>query len=168
MSNEKIDENRRDLMGKLLVGSSAIALSGQAIAASEKDSADAELRFPGEEAKHNVVYQFNKADEEYHQHVLFSVGAMLRKYGDDIHIVVTCIGPGLHILAKNPGRPVSEETKQRVSSLSQYGVEFHACGNTMKSLKWTKKDLYDFAEVVEVGAADLVELQEKGYSYISW
>lgn len=168
MSKENIDKNRRDLMGKLLVGSSVIALSGQTIAASESASAEEELRFPGEEAKHNLVYQFNKADQEYHQHVLFSVGAMLRKYGDDIHIVVTCIGPGIHILGKNPTRPVSDETKQRVSSLSQYGVEFHACGNTMKSLKWTKKDLLDFAEVVEVGAADLMELQEKGYSYLSW
>ncbi|VAW68802.1 hypothetical protein MNBD_GAMMA10-1883, partial [hydrothermal vent metagenome] len=33
---------------------------------------------------------------------------------------------------------------------------------------WTKDDLYDFAEVVDVGAVDLIELQEKGYSYISW
>ena len=167
MSKDAIDKNRRDLMGKLLVGGSAIALSGKALANAESDSAD-DLRFPGEEAKHNVVYQFNKADEDYHKHVLFSVGAMLRKYGDDIHIVVTCFGPGLHILGKKPGRPVSEDTKQRVSSLSQYGVEFHACGNTMKSLKWKQKDLFDFVTVTEVGAADLLELQEQGYSYISW
>ena len=59
-----------------------------------------ELRFPGEEPSHKVVYQFNKAEPEYHNAVLFSVGAMLRKYGDDIKIVVTAIGPGIHILAK--------------------------------------------------------------------
>ena len=169
MSKSKFDKDRRDLMGKLLVGGSAIALSGKTLAATETEAESADdLRFPGEEAKHNVIYQFNKADQDYHKSVLFSVGAMLRKYGDDIHIVVTCIGPGLHILAKNPSRPVSEETKQRVSSLSQYGVEFHACGNTMKSLKWTKKDMLDFVDIVEVGAADLMEYQEKKYSYISW
>jgi hypothetical protein len=38
----------------------------------------------------------------------------------------------------------------------------------MKSLKWTEADLLPFAKRVEVGAADLMELQEQGYAYISW
>ena len=130
--------------------------------------AEEELRFPGDPPEHKVVYQFNKADEATQKAILFSVGAMLRKYGDNISIVVVGIGPGLHILAKEPKRPVSEETKQRVSSLAQYGVAFHACGNTMKSLKWKAEDMLPFAKIVEVGASDLMELQEDGYAYISW
>ncbi len=126
------------------------------------------LRFPGDPPDHKVVYQFNTADEDTQKAILFSVGAMVRKWGDNISIVVVGIGPGLHILAKNPGRPVSEETRQRVSSLAQYGVEFHACGNTMKALKWTEMDMLPFAKIVEVGASDLMELQEQGYAYISW
>ena len=136
-----------------------------AVFASDEDEA---LRFPGDPPDHKVVYQFNKADEAYQKAVLFSVGAMLRKYGDNIHIVVVAIGPGLHILAREPKRPVSEETRQRVSSLSQYGVEFHACGNTMKALGWEAEDMLPFASIVEVGASDLMELQEEGYAYISW
>ncbi|MDX1812825.1 MAG: DsrE family protein, partial [Gammaproteobacteria bacterium] len=168
MAKFTVDKVRRSFLGKLLLGSGAMVLAGK-VAAEQSDasSKDDELKFPGEDAEHKVVYQFNKADEEYQKHVLFSVGAMLRKYGDNIQIVVTCIGPGIHILAKNPKRPVSKETKERVSSLALYGVEFHACGNTMKSLKWTDKDLYDFATVVDVGAADLMELQEQGFSYLS-
>ncbi len=138
--------------------------AGAAFASDE----DEELRFPGDPPDHKLVYQFNKADEAYQKAVLFSVGAMLRKYGDNIHIVVVAIGPGLHILAREPKRPVSEETRQRVSSLSQYGVEFHACGNTMKALGWEAKDMLPFASIVEVGASDLMELQEDGYAYISW
>ncbi len=126
------------------------------------------LRFPGDPPDHKVVYQFNTADEATQKTILFSVGAMLRKWGDNISIVVVGIGPGLHILAKNPGRPVSEETRQRVSSLAQYGVEFYACGNTMKALKWIEKDMLPFAKIVEVGASALMELQEQGYAYISW
>ena len=125
------------------------------------------LRFPGDPTEHNVVYQFNKADQDYHNAVLFSVSEMLRKYGDNITIVVTVIGPGIHILAKNPLRHVSEHTRQKVKSLAEYGVKFHACGNTMKTLKWDKDDMLPFAEIVTVGAADLMELQEQGYSYIS-
>ncbi|HEY0720267.1 MAG TPA: DsrE family protein, partial [Gammaproteobacteria bacterium] len=124
---------RRKLLGTLVAGGGLAALGSTGRSAAQ----DAELRFPGDEPKHKVVYQFNQADEEYQQHVLFSVGAMVRKYGDDIHIVVTCFGPGIHILAKSPKRPVSKEISQRVASLVQYGVEFHACGNTMQSLGWT-------------------------------
>jgi len=120
------------------------------------------------EPEHKVVYQFNQADPDYMEHVLFSVGALLRKYGDNIHIVVTAIGPGIHILGKNPQRPVPEIIKQRVASLASYGVTFRACGNTMKSLDWSKDDMLDHAEIVEIGAEDLLLLQEKGYSYISW
>lgn len=120
------------------------------------------------EPDHKVVYQFNKADIEYMEHVLFSVGELLRKYSDNIHLVVTAFGPGIHILAKHPRRPVPEIIRQRVASLAAYGVSFHACGNTMKSLNWDKSDMLDFAEVVDIGADDLMTLQEKGYSYISW
>jgi len=165
-----VNQARRSFFGKVLAGSGILALAVGSKAQAEQaevESAD-DLRFPGDEPDHKVVYQFNKADADYHQSVLFSVGAMIRKYGDNIKVVVTCFGPGLHILAKNPGRPVAEEIRQRVTSLEQYGVEFHACGNTLKSLKWTEKDLYPFAKVVEVGASDLLELQEQGYAYISW
>lgn len=129
---------------------------------------EAEMRFPGDPTEHNVVFQFNKADQDYHNAVLFAVGEMVRKYGDNITIVVTAFGPGIHILAKDPVRPVSEHIKQKVKSLVDYGVKFHACGNTMKALGWKDKDILPYAEVVKVGAADIMELQEKGYSYLSW
>lgn len=120
------------------------------------------------EPSHKIVYQLNKADEEYIGSILFSAGAMLRQYGDDIHIVISLIGPGVHLAAKFPERPIPEELQQRASSLAQYGVEFHACGNTLKSLDWADDNMEDYVTVVEVGAADLMELQEQGYAYISW
>jgi intracellular sulfur oxidation DsrE/DsrF family protein len=120
------------------------------------------------EPEHKLVYQLNKADPDYIEHILFSVGAMLRKYGDDIHLVVVAIGPGIHTLAKKPQRPVPELAQKRIESLAAYGVSFHACGNTLKSLDWIEEDLLDFSEIVEIGADDLMLLQEQGYSYISW
>ncbi len=132
------------------------------------DKSEPALKFPGEAPAHRVVYQLNKADPGYQESILFSVGAMVRKYGDNIKIVVVAIGPAIHTLAKKPKRPVSEEIKQRIRSLNEYGVEFHACGNTMKSQNWKDADMLPFAKVVEVGASDLMELQEQGYAYISW
>lgn len=156
---------RRRLLGGLLAGAGVAAIGANARAAEEEEE---ELRFPGDPPEHYIVYQFNKADLGYQDHVIFSVGEMLRKYGDNVKIVVVAFAEGIHILGKRPGREVKEEIQQRVSSLAQYGVEFHACGNTMKSLKWTEEELLPFAKVVEVGAADLMELQEQGYAYISW
>ena len=162
------DGVRRRLLGGVLAGVGVAALgSRQAVAQEQAESVD-DLHFPGDEPAHKVVYQFNHAELGYQDHVIFSVGEILRKYGDNVKIVVVAFAEGIHILGKHPGREVKEEIRQRVSSLAHYGVEFHACGNTMKSLNWTEEDLVDFAQVVQVGAADLMELQEQGYAYISW
>ena len=163
-----IDGKRRRLLGGALAGVGVAALGSSRASAQAESGGAEELHFPGDEPEHKVVYQFNKADLGYQDHVIFSVGAMLRKYGDNIKIVVVAFAEGIHILGKSPGREVKEEIRQRISSLAHYGVEFRACGNTMASLKWTEEDLVDFAQVVQVGAADLMELQEQGYSYISW
>ena len=37
---------------------------------------------------HQIVYQCNKADPDYLSSILFSVGEMIRKYGDDVEVVV--------------------------------------------------------------------------------
>lgn len=159
---------RRRLLTGLLAGGGVAALGAGHPARSEPEEEDEDLAFPDEEPGHRVVYQFNQPEQEYHDHVLGSVSAMLRTYPDDIHIVVTCFAKGIHILARQPGRPVSDLTKQRVQSLQYYGVEFHACGRTLESLGWSADDLYDFVKLVPVGAADLMELQERKYAYITW
>lgn len=156
---------RRWLTGLLSYGAGVLAMKS-AVAAEAETAAS--TRFPGDPTDHNIVYQFNKSDAAYHHAILFSVGEMLRQYNDNVSVVVTAFGPGIHILAKKPARPVDEETRQRVKSLADYGVKFHACGNTMQSLGWTADDMLPFAEVVKVGAADIMELQENGYAYISW
>jgi len=117
---------------------------------------------------HKLVYQCNSADHDYLDHILFSCGEMLRKYGDDIELVVATFGPGIHLLGKRPGRAISRRQQQRAGSLNDYGVAFHACGNTMESLGWKEEDLLEFAKVVPVGVDDIMLLQEKGFAYLSW
>lgn len=119
-------------------------------------------------AKHKVVYQLNKADSDYIESILFSTAELLRKYGDDVHIVITTIGPGVHLMGKKPQRLIQPVHQQRVKSLSEYGVEFQVCGNTMKSLGWEKADLLEESVIVPIGADSLMLLQQQGYSYISW
>lgn len=118
---------------------------------------------------HKIVYQFNKHEEDYQEAVLNSVGAMLTKYVDEVSIAVVAWGPGLHLFAKQPKRPVSRVHQQRVRGMAEsYGVKFIVCGNTMKALGWEQADMADFVTVQDVGAAAVMELQEKGYAYLAW
>jgi intracellular sulfur oxidation DsrE/DsrF family protein len=136
--------------------------AGQGAASSE------ELTFPGEDTNNKVVYHFNKSDQSYQLAVLNTIRNMLRKYGDDIKIVVSVMGPGIHMLLKEPGIPVIPAVRDQAASLAFYGVEFHACGNTLITLHKDEKDIVDYATVVEAGVADLMELQQQGYAYVSW
>ncbi len=117
---------------------------------------------------HRVVYQLNKAEHDYIEHVLFSCGELLRKYGDDAELVIVCFGPGLQLLGKKPTRPIDPQHQARVKSLMDYGVKVIACGNTMKALNWTESDLLYYSGIEEIGADVLMRLQEQGFSYISW
>jgi len=142
-------------------------LFGATMAAKAVHAHHTETHFE-DSSTHKLVYQCNSADHEYLNHILFSCGEMLRKYGDDIELVVAAFGPGIHLLGKSPGRGVSRSQQERAGSLSDYGIAFHACGNTMKSLGWTEDDLLDFARVVPIGVDDIMQLQEKGFAYLSW
>ncbi len=145
-----------------------IILPVQPASAAETASNDDALFFPGEDSQNKLVYHFNKSDETYQLAVLNTIRNMLRKYGDDIKIVVSVMGPGIHMLLKEPGVPVLPGVRDQVESLAFYGVEFHACGNTLTTLKKSAEDVVDHASVVEVGVADLMELQQQGYAYVSW
>jgi len=145
----------------------SIGLLGGLVAARQVHAHHTESHFDDASA-HRIVYQCNRSDPEYLQHILFSAGELMRKYGDDAEIVVAVFGPGLHLLGKHPQRPVPPELQQSAGSLASYGVAFHACGNTMKSLGWTEQDLLPFAQVVPIGVDDIMLLQEQGFAYMSW
>lgn len=121
-----------------------------------------------DKSDHQIVYQCNQADNDYLSHILFSVGELIRKYGDNVEVIVACFGPGIHLIGDPPERPVSKTNQERAASLATYGVAFHACGNTMSSLGWTEDNLVAYAKIVPIGVEDIMLLQEKGFSYLAW
>lgn len=149
-----------------LLGLGSISLAGAGINSSKAHAHHTETHFE-DRAQHRLVYQCNRADHDYIEHILFSCGEMLRKYGDDIELVVAAFGPGLNLLGRRPKRSISPVHQQRVSSLADYGVRFQACGNTMKSMNWLEKDLLDQAQIVPIGVDGIMQLQEQGFSYIN-
>lgn len=126
-------------------------------------------RFPGDPAEHRVVYMFNEADLAYQTSVLNSVQALIKTYGDSVAIAVVAIGPGIHVLAKQPKRKVDAEISARIENFAKsYGVRFIACGNTMNTVGYSQADMRPFAEYALVGAAALMRLQEEGFKAIYW
>ena len=149
-----------------ILGLAGISFAGISIHSKKAQAHHTDTHF-AEKSVHKLVYQCNKADYDYLEHVLFSCGEMLRKYGNDIELVIATFGPGLNLLAKTPKRSISKIHQQQVSSLAAYGVRFQACGNTMKSMNWDKEDLLEEALIVPIGVDGIMQLQEQGFSYIN-
>ncbi|MCK5395761.1 MAG: DsrE family protein [Gammaproteobacteria bacterium] len=149
-----------------LLGFGGIGLAGVSLSSNKAHAHHTDTHFD-DKAAHRLVYQCNRADHDYIEHVLFSCAEMLRKYGDDIELVISAFGPGLNLLARRPKRSISKLHQQRVASLAEYGVRFQACGNTMKSMNWLEKDLVEQAQVVPIGVDGIMQLQEQGFSYIN-
>lgn len=162
---QSVDTGRRRLVSGLVMLGGLLVPAAQAV---EKKTETKMERFPDDPPENFVVYQLNKPEADYHDHIVFSVGAMLRQYRDNVRIAVVAFGPGIHVLLKNPRRPVSQTVREKLVSLSDYGVEFFACGNTLQSLNLDATAVVPYAKVVEVGASKLMELQKQGYAYISW
>lgn len=153
------DGLRRRLLGGL-------ALAGGLFSLARNSRADA---FSGSSAN-KVVYQLNKADPAYIKDILHSIAVVLRTYPDDVDVVVSCFGPGIWVLVKEQHNrhQFDAYVREMISSQAMYGVEFHACEQTMATAKLTKDDLIQEAMMVPSGAVDLIKLQKKNYAYIAW
>jgi hypothetical protein len=165
-AGEETDGARRGVLRGLVgaVGGGALALGG-----SRSARAQDELAFPGEDPEVKVLYQLNHNDPEYQGHIVHSASVVLKHYDNQVGIVVECFGPGIHLLLKEPQRPVDPAVRERVRSLSAYGVAFHACGETLKALGLGKDAIIDEATYVASGVVDMVELQrQEGYYYVAW
>jgi intracellular sulfur oxidation DsrE/DsrF family protein len=86
--------------------------------------------------------------------------------GQKIEIEVVAFGPGLHML-----RDDTSPVKARIKSMSETMPEltFSACGNTRENMtKAEAKDvpLISQAKVTKSGVVRLIELQERGWSYL--
>lgn len=105
--NNSNNLERRSFFYKMLAGTSIAALGLNQSAQAHKTEVEEETeeRFPGDPPEHFMVFSFNHADHEYHQHVLGSVRAMIAKYDDNIDQVVVCFGKGIHALAKKSTAP---------------------------------------------------------------
>ena len=91
-----------------------------------------------------------------------------RARGEDVDVDVVTYGPGLHMLRADTS-PVKDRIKSLKDAAFPSKIQFSACGNTKEGME--KKEGHPItvlseAVIVPSGVVRLMELQEKGWSYV--
>jgi len=91
-----------------------------------------------------------------------------RAKGEDVSVDIVAYGPGLHMLRADTS-PVQDRIKQLKGMAFPSNVQFSACANTKENME--KKEersiaVLSDATIVPSGVVQLMEKQEKGWSYI--
>ena len=122
-----------------------------------------------QEVVHKVAVHVDDSDPKK-MNLALNIVANVRKYydsiGEKVIIEVVAYGPGLHMLRADTS-PVADRIAKM--SLEIDNLVFSACGNTRsKMAKKAGKDIpiLEEARMVKSGVVQLIELQEKGYSYV--
>ena len=143
--------------------STQIGISAQ-FKAPAKISAAANQKHP-----HRLVVQVDVNDPAVMNLALNNVSNVAQHYsalGQKVEIEVVAYGPGLHML-RDDTSPVKARIKSMTETMPQ--LAFSACGNTRENMTRAEaKDipLISQAKVVEAGVVRLMELQERGWSYL--
>ncbi len=112
--------------------------------------------------KHRLLIQVSDDNPKTMNLALNNAMNVIKALGqDNVEVEIVAYGPGLHLLLQK-----NEAFRDRVSSMQLYGVHFVACGNTMKTLKVSKEDLVKGVSVAQAGVLEIMEKQEKRWSYV--
>ena len=115
-------------------------------------------------AEERIVLQISDPNPFKQTLVLNVANNLIKHYGTDkVDIEIVAFGPGLRLLFKD------NANKGRIDGLTNNGVEFAACMNTMTNMGKAlgqKPDLHASASPVPAGVVRIIELQNQGYKLI--
>jgi uncharacterized protein len=120
---------------------------------------------------HRVAIQVDQEDPAVMNLALNNATNVIEYYrsrGEDVNVDVVTYGPGLHMLRADTS-PVKDRIKRLKDMAFPSKIQFSACGNTKDNME--KKEgrtvsVMSEAVVVPSGVVRLMELQEKGWSYV--
>jgi len=122
-------------------------------------------------ATHRLVIQVNQNDPAVMNLALNNATNVIDYYrakGVDVKVDMVTYGPGLHML-RDDSSPVKDRIKQLKDHAFPSTVQFSACNNTKENME--KKEgksvsIVSEAIIVPSGVVHLMELQEKGWTYL--
>jgi uncharacterized protein len=120
---------------------------------------------------HRLVIQVDQNDPAVMNLALNNATNVIDYYrakGEDVDVDVVTYGPGLHMLRADTS-PVQDRIKNLKDHAFPSKIQFSACGNTKEGME--KKEGHPItvlseAVIVPSGVVRLMELQEKGWSYV--
>jgi intracellular sulfur oxidation DsrE/DsrF family protein len=131
----------------------------------------ATTKVPQAPKAHRLLIQVDQNDPAVMNLALNNATNVIEYYrakGQDVNVDVVTYGPGLHML-----RDDTSPVKDRIKSLKDLAfpskIQFSACNNTKEGME--KKEGHPInvlseATIVPSGVVRLMELQEKGWSYV--
>jgi uncharacterized protein len=135
----------------------------------KQNSAPISKRHVSAETHHRLILQVNSNDPAMMNLALNNAANVVQHYkdaGEKVSIEVVTFGPGLHMLRED-----TSPVKARIETLalSTPEISFKACGNTKENMSKAENKnipLIPQAQVVSSGVTRIMELQEKGWSYV--
>jgi uncharacterized protein len=119
--------------------------------------------------EHHLILQVNTNDPAAMNLALNNATNVTQYYkdvGENVKVEVIAFGPGLNMLREDTS-PV--KARIETMALSAPEVSFKACGNTQENMRRAEnKDipLIPQAEVVKSGVVRVMELEERGWTYV--
>ncbi|MGY8661370.1 hypothetical protein Q3C01_03240 [Bradyrhizobium sp. UFLA05-109] len=119
--------------------------------------------------EHHLILQVNTNDAAAMNLALNNATNVAQYYkgsGEKVKIEVVTFGPGLNMLREDTS-PVKARIEEM--ALSTPEVSFKACGNTQEKMQKAENKnipIVRQAEVVKSGVVRVMELQEKGWTYV--
>jgi uncharacterized protein len=110
--------------------------------------------------KHKVVFQLTSADTITHKNLVRQL-ENLKAAAPNAKVEVVCHNDGIQFL-----RTAATKQSEKISELSQAGIDFVACENTMKQRKISREELTASCRTVQAGILEIMMKQEKKWSYI--
>ena len=121
------------------------------------------------EKEHHLILQVNTNDPAAMNLALNNATNVAQYYkdaGEKVKIEVVTFGPGLHMLREDTS-PVKARIEEM--ALGTPEISFKACGNTQEKMQKAESKnipIVRQAEVVKSGVVRVMELQEKGWTYV--
>jgi Uncharacterized conserved protein len=123
------------------------------------------------ERPHRLAIQVDQNDPAVMNLALNNATNVIEYYrakGEEVDVDVITYGPGLHMLRADTS-PVQDRIKSLKDAAFPSKIQFSACNNTKEGME--KKEGHPIsvladAVIVPSGVVRLMELQEKGWSYL--
>lgn len=121
------------------------------------------------EKQHRLILQVNTNDPAMMNLALNNATNVVQSYkdrGEKVAIEIITFGPGLHMLRED-----TSPVKARIETLalSTPEISYKACGNTRENMRKAENKeipIIPQAKVVSSGVVRVMELQERGWSYV--